>query len=106
MELAPDQSASFEFKEEGTFPYVCIYHPGMAGAIVVGDGQGAGTAPAPISEVEPPASGSEEATAAAQPAGATESTSNRAWLVGAGIVVGIALLFVAAVPRRRTAAQH
>jgi len=31
---------SFSFDEEGIFPYVCILHPGMAGAIVVGDGEG------------------------------------------------------------------
>ena len=29
----------FRFSESGTFPYYCILHPGMAGAVVVGDGQ-------------------------------------------------------------------
>ena len=33
---------SFTFEEEGVFPYLCILHPGMAGAIVVGDGKGKG----------------------------------------------------------------
>ncbi|MGH2709757.1 MAG: cupredoxin domain-containing protein [Actinomycetota bacterium] len=28
------------FDEEGTFPYACMYHYGMTGAIVVGDGAG------------------------------------------------------------------
>jgi plastocyanin len=31
---------SFTFDREGVYPYVCILHPGMAGAIVVGDGVG------------------------------------------------------------------
>ena len=30
------------FGEAGIFPFACSYHPGMTGAIVVGDGKGAG----------------------------------------------------------------
>jgi plastocyanin len=30
------------FDEAGTYPFACSYHPGMTGAIVVGDGEGAG----------------------------------------------------------------
>lgn len=30
------------FDEAGTYPFACSYHPGMTGAIVVGDGTGAG----------------------------------------------------------------
>lgn len=30
------------FDEAGTYPFACSYHPGMTGAIVVGDGKGAG----------------------------------------------------------------
>jgi plastocyanin len=29
------------FDEAGTYPFACNYHPGMTGAIVVGDGKGA-----------------------------------------------------------------
>jgi plastocyanin len=28
---------TFRFDESGVYPYVCYYHPGMSGAIVVGD---------------------------------------------------------------------
>ena len=35
---------SFRFENEGIFPYVCLVHPGMVGAVVVGDGEGQGTA--------------------------------------------------------------
>jgi plastocyanin len=31
------------FGDSGIYPYACNYHPGMTGAIVVGDGTGAGT---------------------------------------------------------------
>jgi plastocyanin len=31
------------FAEAGIYPFACNYHPGMTGAIVVGDGKGAGS---------------------------------------------------------------
>jgi plastocyanin len=37
-ELAPAGTAAFRFDDEGTFPYACTIHPGMVGAIAVGDG--------------------------------------------------------------------
>jgi plastocyanin len=53
--VRPGDEVSFTFNEEGVFPYVCIFHPGMAGAIVVGDGAGrvssaAGIAPASLDD--------------------------------------------------------
>ena len=33
---------SVSFDEAGMYPFACSYHPGMTGAIVVGDGKGAG----------------------------------------------------------------
>jgi plastocyanin len=54
-EILPGDEVSFTFDREGVFPYVCILHPGMAGAIVVGDGAGkvssaAGIAPASVND--------------------------------------------------------
>jgi plastocyanin len=54
-EILPGEEVSFTFDEEGVFPYVCIFHPGMAGAIVVGDGSGkvssaTGIAPAALND--------------------------------------------------------
>ena len=34
--------AALRFDDEGTFPYVCVLHPGMFGVVVVGDGAGSG----------------------------------------------------------------
>jgi plastocyanin len=31
------------FEEPGIYPFACSYHPGMTGAVVVGDGSGAGS---------------------------------------------------------------
>jgi plastocyanin len=38
--LKKGHEATYEFAEAGVFPYVCTWHPGMVGAIVVGDGAG------------------------------------------------------------------
>jgi plastocyanin len=35
---------SYRFIRSGVYPYVCTFHPGMVGAIVVGDGTGLGSA--------------------------------------------------------------
>lgn len=96
-ELGPHESVSYRFRDEGVYPYVCILHAGMGGAIVVGDGEGKGTASA-VTKVPPapadpaPASGREAAP-----------SEERLWLVPLGIALGIAVLVLAAIPiRRRT----
>ena len=42
-DVAGGAQASQRFDDEGTYPYVCVLHPGMFGAVVVGDGAGSGT---------------------------------------------------------------
>jgi plastocyanin len=37
-QLAQNQTYSHTFTESGVFPYYCMLHPGMVGAVVVGDG--------------------------------------------------------------------
>jgi plastocyanin len=96
--LHPGEAVSYRFDEEGTFPYACMLHPGMGGAIVVGDGKGSATA-AGVSEVAPPpAAEADEAPATHQP-----TSEQRPWLVPVAIALGIALLAIAAIPRRRRA---
>ena len=107
-ELAPGNTMSFRFADEGTFPYVCIYHPSMGGAIVVGDGEGKGVPDASVFPVEPgdeaPPDGAAvvESEVAAAPA---RASSDKGWMVGAGIAIGLVLLVVAALPRRRSVPQ-
>ena len=36
-ELAPGESFTHTFPEPGTYPYACTLHPGMVGAVQVGD---------------------------------------------------------------------
>lgn len=41
-ELAPGKSWSHQFTTQGTYPYYCFLHPGMVGAVVVGDANTSG----------------------------------------------------------------
>jgi len=43
-QLGFHQTISFRFADSGVFPYFCIIHPGMVGAVVVGDGTSSATA--------------------------------------------------------------
>lgn len=107
-ELAPGKAMTFRFQDEGTFPYVCIYHPSMGGAIVVGDGEGKGVPNASVFPAEPTEEGSAEETAAVaatSDSAAAKSSSDRGWMVGAGIAIGLVLLVIAALPRRRSVPQ-
>ena len=37
-ELGQGDTVSYQFDEAGVFPYFCVLHPSMVGAVVVGDG--------------------------------------------------------------------
>jgi hypothetical protein len=48
-QLRPGDRTAYRFSEPGVYPYVCSWHPGMVGAVVVGEaprfsGSGLGTA--------------------------------------------------------------
>jgi plastocyanin len=56
--LKGHRADTYRFTEPGVYPYVCLYHPGMVGAIVVGTGVGNGfeatTAAGPVAQVTSP----------------------------------------------------
>jgi plastocyanin len=89
------------FAQPGIYPFACAYHPGMTGAVVVGEGVGAGSG-----EHVSVASASEDAAPAAQarPAAATaqEGQGRLGWVVGGaiGLVLGAGLALLL---RRRSA---
>lgn len=88
--LAKAEKPTYRFEDEGVYPYLCVLHPGMSAAVIVGDpGPDNVQALAPPTRVEPPA-----AQAAPQPAPKTEAaeTSGSA----AGPVLGFGALAVAA----------
>jgi plastocyanin len=83
------------FDEPGIFPFACSYHPGMTGAIVVGDGTGAGnglsvsTTPPDLGPVD----------TSATPVASTASTTP--WVALAAIG-GVAIGAAATIAVRRT----
>jgi hypothetical protein len=87
VEVQPGASISYTFDEAGVYPYACALHPGMSGAIVVGDLDQA------------LAAGSTGATDAAQAEATAASTSTTLPLValgiGAGLVAGAAAVWLA-----------
>jgi hypothetical protein len=99
---------TYRFVRSGVYPYVCTFHPGMVGAIVVGDGSGLGsartttTAAGPVTLVDP---SSELRSAPLEVAAPVEPTGS---LLPAGVVAAIVLFLIAAVAwirmrRHRTA---
>jgi plastocyanin len=90
VELQPGQRVSHTFDATGIYPYACVLHPGMSGAIVVGDGDaaaapGAGT----TSGGSAAASTGDGSSAVDSPAEAQGLAMDDLILAGMGIVVGL-----------------
>lgn len=60
-------TATATFDEAGVYPYACLLHPGMVGAVVVGNGARAGRAGAAQDDAGGPAAAPDEPAAAAVP---------------------------------------
>jgi plastocyanin len=83
--------ASYRFVSSGVYPYVCTYHPGMIGAVVVGNGKPDGAAYAvttnagPVISADPTGTAIERVVPAPVPA--------RSW---APVALGFGLILVVA----------
>jgi plastocyanin len=89
--LEPGQSATFKFVTNGVYAYSCIFHPGMTGAVVVGDGTGPAlaTGPDPVVIAPVPAS-----VATAAPPAPAAPQPMWPWLTAAALVAGGGLGFL------------
>jgi plastocyanin len=88
-EAAPATTMTFRFKEPGVYSYTCLLHPGMAGTVVVGNGNGKGAAVEEIT-VEPVSATAARPPVAKAPQPVESSDTNTAaW---AGIALGAAML--------------
>lgn len=92
-ELASGAEFRQAFREAGVYPFACTLHPGMNGAIVVGDD----TAPL----VQAPAQLATSTVPAEPSTSATDATTVAVVGVGA-LVIGLGLGFLGAGMRRRT----
>jgi plastocyanin len=91
--MLPGDSYTATFDESGIYPFACSYHPGMTGAIVVGDGKGAGNG-LTVSTTPPKLDG---------PAATTTGGVGAPWLAAAavgGLAIGALTSAVAARGRK------
>jgi len=104
--LGPHQSVSHHFDSSGTYPYYCAIHPGMVGAVVVGDGE-PGTSAAAAGAAAPPPSAVPSPVAAAASAERSAAPSD-VWAnvaLGVAAVALLAMVAVLAVRRRGASGQ-
>jgi plastocyanin len=89
--LRPGKSVAYRFDNDGVYPYFCMMHPGMTGAVVVGTGQpGPGGPAGGVTRVQPAA-----AVAASAPA-KPQAPAAPPWpLLGLAAVAFIATGFAA-----------
>ncbi len=92
--LRADEAFTATFRKDGVYPYQCYLHPGMAGAVIVGDATGLGAADrggvfvAPF-EGEQPLPEVVYVTRAPEPGAATSSSGRAAAWAAGGILVGL-----------------
>jgi len=98
------KSVTYRFSEPGVYPYVCTYHVGMVGAVVVGNGAGGAidtpTGDGPVTKVDASDLALENTSAAA----GRPPEAKRGWPVAAAVAFAIAVgSFAVIVVRRRRA---
>jgi plastocyanin len=94
--LRPHRTVAHAFDTPGVFPYYCAIHPGMVGAVVVGNGLPGATA-ASAGAAAPPPTAEPSPAAAAAPAGGSTAPSNAWRSVALVALVALALLAAVAV---------
>lgn len=94
------------FSSAGIYPYACSYHPGMTGAIVVGNGTGVGNGEAvTVAAYQAPAAEGDVANPAPPPEAPETGSSAIGWVAGGAIGLGLGLGAGLAVRRRGRASN-
>jgi len=105
-EIDPGKSVSYQFGKPGVFPYFCIFHPSMTGAVVVGDGRAvsSGTSAGDgVSVVSARVPGSNANDSSAAGASTDSGDGVAVWLVIAiGALAAMGGFVAASVLRRRS----
>jgi plastocyanin len=91
---------SYRFVNSGVYPYVCTYHPGMIGAVVVGNGKPDGGAYTVTTNAGPviPAESSQDAT---EPQVVPVAVTPTSWAPTAWMIVLLVVVAAAIVASRR-----
>jgi plastocyanin len=91
------------FDETGIYPFACNYHPGMTGAIVVGDGKGVGGGDVVVEAFEPAAkSVAPVAPVAATPDGVPTAVAAGVGVIGLAVGAGLAAAIARSGRKRAT----
>jgi plastocyanin len=107
--MRPDEAFTATFRENGVYPYQCYLHPGMAGAVIVGDATGLGAADrggvvaAPLQEPLPEVV---YVTRGPEPGAATSSSGAGPVALVGGILVGVAIGAIVTLGVRSSAARR
>jgi plastocyanin len=97
-ELRPGKTVEYRFDRPGVYPYACMIHAGMVGAVVVGNGgtpTTAGSSGAVVPVISSPAAAGADTVAGRAPANPTPVSSAGPWRTVALVTLG--LLIAAAV---------
>ncbi len=89
--LGGGREVSYRFVSSGVYPYVCTYHPGMIGAVVVGNGKPEG-ATYPVTTNAGPVTAPESSGTAIEQRVVPAAVATRSW---APAVWGIGLMLAA-----------
>ncbi len=103
-ELYQGDSVVYSFDESGVYPYFCLLHPGMVGAIVVGDGSSSSTGSvsgddSAVSAVPPMAEG-QSASSEAPPSGSSGGAGTYLLVIGVALLAGTVGLSAGLIARR------
>jgi plastocyanin len=90
---------SYRFVSSGVYPYVCTYHPGMIGAVVVGNGKPDGGAYA-VTTNAGPVTQAEASETAIEPQVVPAAVTPTSWAPAAW-VIGLMVVAVAAIAASR-----
>lgn len=116
VEVQPNETVTYTFDTAGVYPYACALHPGMSGAIVVGDladAVAAGVADSTVGGTTGNGASNAGEPAAGEPAAADASAANAVsgspsspgilvgLGIGAGLIAGIAVAWMT-LRRRQT----
>jgi plastocyanin len=107
QDFSDGDRAAIRFDEPGTYVYSCAYHPGMSGAVVVGDGEpddGVLAAPVAVSASTSGDGGGAESEPASRPAPEDESGIEPISAVALIVLAGVLGYGLARVPKGSFAA--
>ena len=102
------KSVTYRFSEPGVYPYLCTYHVGMVGVVVVGNGVGGAidtsTADGPVTKVDASDLALENTSAVVD----RPSETNGAWpmFMAAAFAIAVGALALMVVRRRRSPAAR